>query len=301
MVVFSDRTTHSQTPQTTTSTMNFKTLTFDHAASVATIRLNRPDAFNALNVQLLDELHEALDAIEARDEVRALLLSGNGRAFCSGADLNGVGGNGSVPLQDIAGLEDAERHKTLDRLGTGVRDALLQQHHPLIARLQALPIPSVCAVNGVAAGGGVGLALACDIVVAARSANFMQVFVPKLGLVPDCGSTWFLTQALGPARARALCLLGEPLSAVQAAEWGLIWSVVEDEHLQESALGIAQRLAANPRLATQLSKQAIQHAQQQTLVDQLNEEAELQGRCGASPDFVEGVTAFQHKRSPRFE
>ena len=301
MVVFSVRTTHSQTLQTTTSTMNFKTLTFDRAASVATIRLNRPEAFNALSAQLLDELHQALDTVEAHDEIRAVLLSGNGRAFCSGADLNGVGGDGAVPLQDIAGLKDAERRTALDRLGSSVRDALLQRHHPLVARLQAFPVPSVCGVNGVAAGGGVGLALACDIVIAARSANFMQVFVPKLGLVPDCGSTWFLTQALGPARARALCLLGEPLSAAQAADWGLIWSVVEDEHLQESALGIAQRLAANPRLATRLSKQAIQHAQQQTLVEQLDEEAELQRRCGASPDFVEGVTAFQQKRRPRFE
>jgi len=281
--------------------MNFKTLTFDRAASVATIRLNRPEAFNALSAQLLDELHQALDTVEAHDEIRAVLLSGNGRAFCSGADLNGVGGDGAVPLQDIAGLKDAERRTALDRLGSSVRDALLQRHHPLVARLQAFPVPSVCGVNGVAAGGGVGLALACDIVIAARSANFMQVFVPKLGLVPDCGSTWFLTQALGPARARALCLLGEPLSAAQAADWGLIWSVVEDEHLQESALGIAQRLAANPRLATRLSKQAIQHAQQQTLVEQLDEEAELQRRCGASPDFVEGVTAFQQKRRPRFE
>src|ERR671927_876368 len=181
------------------------------------ITLNRPERLNALTVEMAAVLNSALDEAAADKSCRALLLTGAGRGFCAGQDLN-----------EIVGASPADLAR------------LLEHYHPLVLRLRALPIPVVCAVNGVAAGAGANLALACDIVLAARSASFVQAFA-KIGLVPDCGGTWFLPRLIGMARARALALLAEPLPADTAAEWGLVWRMIEDERLLPEAEALAAR------------------------------------------------------------
>src|SRR3981081_3981246 len=189
------------------------------------ITLNRPERLNALTIEMAAALNAALDAAEADKGCRALLLTGAGRGFFAGPDLAALGDAGPARLGD-----------------------LLEHYHPLILRLRALPIPIVCAVNGVAAGAGANLALACDIVLAARSASFTQAFA-KIGLVPDCGGTWFLPRLVGAARARALAMLAEPVPAATAAEWGMIWQAVDDERLMVEAQALAARLAAQSSLA----------------------------------------------------
>src|SRR5918912_1970555 len=183
------------------------------------ITLNRPERLNALTVEMAAALSAALDEAEADKSCRALLLTGAGRGFCAGQDLTEIVG---------AAPSDLTR--------------LLEHYHPLILRLRASPIPIVCAVNGVAAGAGANLALACDIVLAARSASFVQAFA-RIGLIPDCGGTWFLQRLVGAARARALMMLAEPVPADTAAEWGMIWQVVDDDRLMREAHALASRLA----------------------------------------------------------
>lgn len=250
------------------------------AAGVATLTLKRPQRMNALDGALIKALHQALDLLQARDDVRALVITGAGQAFCSGADL-------ITPslLQPSPAAPDA--------IGEQVREALLQQFNPLIQRLVEYPKVTLCAVNGITAGGGLGLALACDIVVAGSSARFEQVFASRLGLVPDCGLTWQLPRTVGRARATALALLGEPLTAQQAKELGLIWDVVDDTQLIAHTLRLAQQVASNPSHVNHLVKRALRDAYAYSLSEQLRIEADLQGRCASMPAFTEALAAMR--------
>jgi 2-(1,2-epoxy-1,2-dihydrophenyl)acetyl-CoA isomerase len=240
------------------------------------ITLNRPERLNALTTEMAAALAAALDEAAADKTCRAILLTGAGRGFCAGQDLT-----------EIVGASPAD----LERL--------LEHYHPLILKIRALSIPVVCAVNGVAAGAGANLALACDIVLAARSASFVQAFA-RIGLIPDCGGTWFLPRLVGTARARTLAFLAEPLPAATAAEWGLVWRAVEDERLLPEAEALAARLAGQASAALALTKRALEEAGDNTLAQQLNLEGELQREAGAHPDHAEGVRAFLEKRAPSF-
>jgi len=250
-------------------------------AGVLSLTLNRPDKLNAFNPEMHRLLREALE--EARDEpgVRAVLLTGSGRGFCAGQDLS-------------------ERNVGADAAPIDLSVSLGSNYNPLVRRLRALPKPVVCAVNGVAAGAGANIALACDIVLAARSASFVQSF-SRLGLVPDSGGTYFLPRLVGSARAMGLALLGERLSAEEAERWGLIWKAVEDERLVEEATGIAQTLAAGPTKGYGLIKQAIQASAGNSLDAQLDLERDLQREAGFSEDYRKGVAAFMQKRKPQYK
>jgi len=250
-------------------------------AGVLSLTLNRPDKLNAFNPEMHRLLREALE--EARDEpgVRAVLLTGSGRGFCAGQDLS-------------------ERNVGADAAPIDLSVSLGSNYNPLVRRLRALPKPVVCAVNGVAAGAGANIALACDIVLAARSASFVQSF-SRLGLVPDSGGTYFLPRLVGSARAMGLALLGERLSAEEAERWGLIWKAVEDERLVEEATGIAQTLAAGPTKGYGLIKQAIQASAGNSLDAQLDLERDLQREAGFSEDYREGVAAYMQKRKPQYK
>jgi 2-(1,2-epoxy-1,2-dihydrophenyl)acetyl-CoA isomerase len=252
------------------------TIIVENRAGYRVIILNRPERLNALTVEMASALMEALDAATADPDCRALLLTGAGRGFCAG--------------QDLAAIADAQPAEI---------SALLEQYNPLIRKIRALPLPVVCAVNGVAAGAGANLALACDIVLAARSANFVQAFA-KIGLVPDCGGTWFLPRCVGMARARALSMLAEPLAAGTAAEWGMIWRAVADDELMPEAEALAARLAAGPTAALALTKRALDMAEANTLDAQLDLERDLQAEAAATPDYAEGLRGFLTKRAPVF-
>lgn len=247
-----------------------------HDAGVLSLTLNRPDKLNAFNPEMHKLLRDALE--EARDEaaVRAVLLTGSGRGFCAGQDLS-------------------ERNLRADAAPIDLSVSLGSNYNPLVRRLRALPKPIVCAVNGVAAGAGANIALACDIVLAARSASFVQSF-SKLGLVPDSGGTYFLPRLVGSARAMGLALLGERLSAEEAERWGLIWKAVDDERLVGEATGIAQTLAAGPTRGYGLIKRAIQAAAGNSLDAQLDLERDLQREAGYSEDYRKGVAEFLQKR-----
>ena len=241
--------------------------------------LNRPDRLNAFN----DEMHGALARVldDAADDprCRAVLLTGEGRGFCAGQDLNDR-------LSGEAG--EADLGGTIERF-----------YNPLVRRLRSLPKPVVCAVNGVAAGAGANIALACDIVLAARSAKFVQAFA-KIGLVPDSGGTFFLPRLVGEARARALTMLAEPLPAEVAADWGLIWKAVDDGALLAEAEALTAHLAAQPTQALALTKRALAASAENTLDAQLDLERDLQRQAGRTPDYAEGVQAFLDKRRPDF-
>lgn len=251
---------------------------------VLVIRLAKPARLNPLSVQLQTELRAQLAEVRADASVRAVLLTGSGKGFCVGADLTGMG-----PQPD-------DRRS----LGNWTADTMQAQSNPLVQELHDLPVPVVCALNGAAAGAGVGLALAADVVVAARSAYFLLPFLPKLGIVPDLGSTWFLTRLLGRARAVGLSLLGERLSAEDAARWGLIWSCVDDAALADTALSVANRLAQLPAHAVREARRAFTAAEQHSLAEQLDYEAERQRELIDKPEFIEGVRAFMEKREPSF-
>ena len=240
------------------------------------VTLNRPERLNALTLEMAEALMEALEAAEKDPECRALLLTGAGRGFCAGQDLTEIAEASAAEIGD-----------------------LLDSYHPLILRLRELRLPVVCAVNGVAAGAGANLALACDIVLAAKSASFVQAFA-RIGLVPDCGGTWLLPRLVGEARARALSMLAEPVPAETAAAWGMIWRAVPDEQLISEAEALAARLAAGPTAALGLIKQAFEESAENDLEDQLDLEAELQEEAAETPDFAEGLRAFLDKRPASF-
>lgn len=252
------------------------------ADGVLTITLNRPSALNSLNRALMEHFREALAVAAADASVRVLIITGAGRGFCAGADL----------------VEQADK-PPISR-GQGISDGMTSHFNPLARDLAAFPKPTVAAVNGVAAGGGVGLALACDIVLAARSATFIQVFAPQLGLVPDMGCSWHLPRLVGAARARALALLGDKLPAEKAAEWGLIWEAVDEADLMPQATALAERLAAGPTLGLVRTREVLAAAFDNDLPAQLDLERRTQFELGNTEDFVEGVRAFVQKRRPRF-
>ncbi len=264
--------------------METDTILTTRDGAVATITLNRPKSLNSLNKTLIDALRAALKETRLDDGVRAIILTGAGRGFCAGADLAN------------AGFDDGVKRS----VGEGVSRSMEIAYNPLVRDLHHFPKPVVTAVNGTAAGGGVGLALSGDIVLAARSASFVQVFGPRLGLVPDMGCTWYLPNLVGRARARALALLGDKLPAEMAAQWGLIFAVHDDDKLMDEAKMMADRLARGPRRATQRIKQALDAAPYATLDQQLELERRFQHELGDLPDFVEGVTAFLQKRDPKF-
>ena len=264
--------------------MQFDTLLFERRAAIAHVALNRPDKLNALNLKLIADLRAAAAAIDSDRSIRAVVLTGSGRAFCSGADIMG---------DDLLG--DGQRSRG-ENIGAGLRD----HFNPMVDAWYQLRVPVVVAVNGIAAGAGVSLALAGDIVLAARSATFLQLFAPKLGLMPDLGSTFHLPRLVGTARAKGLALLGDALPAAQAADWGLIWACVDDAALQAEAESIARRLAAGPTQAFQRIKAVFNVGLPRTLAEQLALEADAQAELGDTQDFAEGVQAFRHKRNPSF-
>jgi 2-(1,2-epoxy-1,2-dihydrophenyl)acetyl-CoA isomerase len=241
--------------------------------------LNRPDRLNAANPPMLTALLTALDAAEADRGCRALLLTGEGRGFCAGQEL------GPAVMPGADGPPDLAKVTNL--------------HHQVVRRLRAVPLPVVCAVNGVAAGAGASYALACDIVLAGRSARFIQAFV-KIGLVPDSGASHFLPRLVGEARARALAMLGEPVDAARAEAWGMIWQAVDDAALQQEAEKLARHLAQQPTEALAAMKRLFAASATNTLDAQLDLERDLQGSAGRSADYAEGVRAFREKRAPVF-
>jgi 2-(1,2-epoxy-1,2-dihydrophenyl)acetyl-CoA isomerase len=243
------------------------------------ITLNRPARLNAFTEAMHQALRAALAGIERDVDCRALLITGAGRGFCTGQDLN----------------------DRLSQAGETVvlGGALEAYYNPLVRKLRALPLPVVAAVNGVAAGAGCNIALACDIVLAARSATFVQSFA-RIGLVPDSGGTWILPRLIGPARARALAMTAEPLPAETAATWGMIWKAVDDTALMAEAESLCAKFAAAPTLALALIKHALDVTWDNDLEAQLELERQLQREASLAPDYAEGVRAFMEKRPPKF-
>jgi 2-(1,2-epoxy-1,2-dihydrophenyl)acetyl-CoA isomerase len=272
--------------------MSYQTISLQIADGVATLTLDRPDKLNALTPEMLAEILAVLDNISASGSAaRCLLITGAGRAFCSGADLaNSVAFSAST-----AGGSD-----TGPGPGAEVGRMLREVYHPLFEKLRALEMPVVAAVNGVAAGAGMSLAIAADIVIAARSAYFLQAFI-HIGLLPDSGSTYMLPRLLGKARATAAMMLGEKLPAETAAEWGLIYEVVDDEALMEVAVTLAKRLAKGPTLALAAVRQAVSQSESNDFTAQLEAEAVLQSRLANSGDCLEGIGAFLAKRPAEFK
>jgi 2-(1,2-epoxy-1,2-dihydrophenyl)acetyl-CoA isomerase len=257
-----------------------ETVLYAAEAGVATLTLNRPDSLNALNRRLHADLRRALDRAAGDPTIRCLILTGAGRGFCSGADLVDSAALSSGGVPDLA--------KALDTT-----------YNPLIRAMRDLPKPIVAAVNGIAAGAGASIALACDLVMAAKSASFIQAFC-KIGLIPDAGSTWLLPRHVGRARAAALAMLGDKLPADQAESWGLIWRTVDDDKLMDEATKLGRHLATQPTKALGLIKKALAAAETNTLDQQLDLERDLQGELGRTDDFKEGVIAFREKRPARF-
>lgn len=255
--------------------MTYEHITLQQERGIATLTLNRPAALNALTAAMVGEMIHALDGLRDGQAARVLLITGAGRAFCSGADLSG-----GFP-------EDA--------------GAVLESHfNPFIERLMALPVPVVCAVNGPAAGAGCSVALAADIAIAARSAYFLQAFV-NIGLVPDMGSTWLLPRLAGRARAQAMMMLGERIAAEQAEQWGLVYKVVDDEALARESQALATKLANGPTRAYALTRQALRASLECSLTESLRIERYNQLVAGRTEDFAEGVAAFQARRPPAFK
>lgn len=251
----------------------------DKRAGYRVLTLNRPERLNAFSEDMHRALASALADAETDDTCRALLLTGAGRGFCSGQDLNDrLPKDGKMPVLGVT---------------------LEQFYNPLVLKLRALPFPVIAAVHGVAAGAGSSLALACDIVLAARSAKFIQSFA-RIGLIPDAGATWALPRLVGRARARGLALLAEPLPAEQAEQWGLIWKVVDDDKLMAEAEALCMRFASAPTAGLALIKRALDAAEANDYAAQLALEARLQREAGLTPDFAEGVRAFMEKRAPVF-
>jgi 2-(1,2-epoxy-1,2-dihydrophenyl)acetyl-CoA isomerase len=246
---------------------------------VATLTLNRPDVFNALNAQLFDELMAALRQAERDAAVRCIVITGTGKAFCSGQDLR------EIPLDQTAATMIGERLRT--------------RYNPLVLKLRTLGKPVIAAVNGVAAGAGLSLALACDLRIAAVEARFSAAFV-KIGLIPDCGMTYFLPRLVGPNRAMRLALTGETIDAETALAWGMVEEVAPSEGFAAAVDALTTALAQGPALAQSLIKRSLIHADGATLEQMLEYEAQAQQVVGAHPDFHEGVAAFRAKRPAQF-
>ena len=261
--------------------MNFENIIFAVEAGIARLTLNRPDKLNSFTEDMHAELRVALDSIQNDSSIRVLVLTGAGRAFSAGQDL-------------------ADRAmQMVDGKMPDIGNVVERNYKQLVLRLSNLRVPTIAAVNGIAAGAGASVALACDLVVAAKSASFLQAF-SKIGLIPDTGGTWFLPQRVGMARAMGLALLAEKLPATKAAEWGLIWECVEDDAFPARIDALAQQLSTAPPRARVRTRQAMHAAPGHTLEQQLSFEGGMMRELGWSPDYAEGVKAFMEKRAPRF-
>lgn len=257
---------------------------YERNGAIAIITLDNPTRLNPLSHRLQSSLRELLARVREDREIRALVLTASGKAFCVGADLG-----------DIGPAEPAS-----PSIGERVSDTMRQVSNRLILDLRSLPVPILAAINGATAGAGVGIALAADVVLAARSAYFYLPFMAKLGIVPDLGTSWFCERLLGRGRATALTLLGDRLPAEQAERWGLVWACVDDTALQSEALAVARRLAELPSYAALEIRRVYDAAGRNALEDQLHYEAERQRVLIDRPEFTEGVRAFIEKREPKF-
>ena len=260
--------------------MVYESILFDIRDGVARLTLNRPDRLNSFTAAMHLEVREALERVQADQSVRVLVLTGAGRGFCAGQDL-------------------VDRAVAPGDAAVDLGESMEKYYGPLVLTLRALPIPVICAVNGVAAGAGANIALACDIVIAARSASFIEAFC-RLGLIPDTGGTYFLPRLIGTARAMGLSMLGDKLSAERAENWGLIWKCVDDDKLAQEAQALAQHFSRAPTQGLARMKQALQASPANTLEQQLNLECDFMRELGYSADYREGVSAFMEKREPKF-
>jgi 2-(1,2-epoxy-1,2-dihydrophenyl)acetyl-CoA isomerase len=261
--------------------MTYESIQFTIDSGIAVLTLNRPDRLNSFTQAMHLEVRDALARVQADKSVRVLLLTGAGRGFCAGQDLNDRAVEPGAPGVDLG--ESVEKF-----------------YAPLVMAIKNLPMPVICAVNGVAAGAGANLALACDIVLAAKSASFIEAFC-KLGLIPDTGGTWHLPRLVGPARALGLAMLGEKLPAEKAEQWGLIWRCVADDNLMNEAMAMARHFATAPTKGLAFTKQAMQASYANTLPEQLQLEANMMRELGYSHDYREGVAAFIAKRPANFK
>ena len=259
--------------------MDFETILLEIGTGVARLTLNRPDRLNSFTVQMHDEVSRALEAV-AKSDARVLVLTGAGRGFCAGQDLS-----------DRAVAPGGD--------GVDLGESLEKRYNPLIRRLTTLEMPVICAVNGVAAGAGANIALACDVVIAAKSAKFIQSFA-NIGLIPDSGGTWGLPRLAGQARAMGLALTGEPLTAERAEAWGMIWKCVDDDQLQVEVDALAAKFASAPTRGLAETKKLIRESGTRALHDQLERERDAQRMLGRTADYKEGVGAFMEKRTPKF-
>jgi len=260
--------------------MSCQHILYESRGGIARLTLNRPDRLNSFNDAMHAEVRDALAAARADASTRVLLLTGEGRGFCAG--------------QDLSDRAVAPGGAAVD-LGASIE----RNYKPLVLALRTMPVPTVCAVNGVAAGAGANLALACDLVVATKSASFIQAFC-KIGLVPDSGGTYWLPRLVGTARAIGLAMLGDKVSAEQAAAWGMIWQAVDDAAFGETVEKLLAHLAAAPTKGLVASRRAIHASATNTLEAQLDLERDLQRELGYGDDYREGVAAFVEKRAPRF-
>ena len=256
--------------------MIYETITLETANDIAVVTLNRPDKYNALTAQMRAELTHAIK--EAGNSARVVVITGAGKAFCSGQDLG-----------DRASAANLDLERTL-------RD----EYTPLLRAIFDCPVPTIAAVNGAAAGAGANIALAADVVIASESAYFLQAF-SRIGLIPDAGGTYFLPRQMGTAKAMGAALFADKISARQADDWGMIWEAVSDDSFEDTWKARAAHLAQGPTAAYAAAKEAIRGSWDKTLEEQLLVEAKLQGKCGKSRDFKEGVVAFMEKRAPKFE
>lgn len=260
--------------------MSYKNILFEISNGIARLTLNRPDRLNSFTVAMHVEVREALEIVKTDPSVRVLVLTGAGRGFCAGQDLG-------------------DRAVTPGSSAVDLGESVEKYYAPLVLALRALPMPVICAVNGVAAGAGANLALAADIVIAGKSASFIEAFC-RLGLIPDTGGTYFLPRLIGTARAMGLAMLGDKLSAEMAESWGLIWKCVADDVLATEVDGLAMHFATAPTLGLARTKQALYASPANTLEQQLNLERDFMRELGNSHDYREGVSAFMEKRGPQF-
>ena len=274
--------TMNDSPSSNSSANHASSVLYETRGAVALVTLNRPQALNSFTRQMHHDLWTALDLAEADSTIRALVITGAGRGFCAGADLSEFD---FAPGPDL--VKRADPGPVID-----------QAFNPTARRLQNLRMPTIAAVNGVAAGAGASLAMCCDIAIAVSSASFIQAF-SKIGLIPDAGGSWLLVERLGMARAMALAMTGDKLSADKAKEWGLIWDVAEDS--VAAALALAERLAVMPTKALVATRQLLRDAGTRSFTQHLDTERDTQSAMGHTHDYIEGVTAFLQKRAPEFK
>src|SRR5690606_2024170 len=259
---------------------SYQHIRFSYRDGVGRIVLNRPEKLNSFTQQMHEELAAALAFLESRDDLRGLLLTGAGRGFCAGQDLS-------------------ERQPPADGSRRDLAEGLEKYYQPLVLRLRALPVPVVCVVDGVAAGAGASVALACDVVLAVKSAQFIQAF-SRIGLLPDAGATYFWPRLVGQQRAMGAALFGDPVSAEQAERWGLIWRCIADDALESELVTMHNRLAGGATRACAATERALYASAANNLEQQLALECQLQRELGHTDDYLEGMKAFREKRLPRF-